>query len=99
MHFCSLSKSRKLHGVDHNGLSIESPEYGIVNYNEWINNVSRYLASLLSLLPLLAHYVQKYEIICFMRDLRMALNLNAFDRRLKPVNEIIRITFPFSLFH
>lgn len=43
MHFCSLSKSRKLHGVAHNGLSLESPEYGIVNYNEWIDSVSRYL--------------------------------------------------------
>lgn len=44
MHFCSFSKSRKLHGVDHNGLSIEPPEYGIVNYNDWINSVSRYLS-------------------------------------------------------
>ncbi|CRK99821.1 CLUMA_CG013129, isoform A [Clunio marinus] len=39
--YMSLSKPRKLHGVDRNGLSIESPEYGIVNYNEWIDNVSR----------------------------------------------------------
>lgn len=54
MHFCSLSKPRKLHGVDHNGLSLESPEYGIVNYNEWINSnsVSRYLSFSLAPYPL-----------------------------------------------
>lgn len=41
MHFYSLP--RKLHGVDRNGLSLESPEYGIINYNHWIDSVSRYL--------------------------------------------------------
>lgn len=41
--FCSFSNSRKPHGVGHNGLSLETPEYGIVNYNEWMDNVSRYL--------------------------------------------------------
>lgn len=41
MHFDSLP--RKLHGVDRNGLSLESPEYGIINYNHWIDSVSRYL--------------------------------------------------------
>lgn len=41
MHFYSLP--RKLHGVDRNGLSLETPEYGIINYNHWIDSVSRYL--------------------------------------------------------
>jgi hypothetical protein len=54
MHFCSLSKPRKLHGVASNGLSLETPEYGIVNYNEWINSnsVSRYLSFSLAPYPL-----------------------------------------------
>lgn len=57
--FRSISKSRKLHGVDINGLSLETPEYGIVNYNEWINSTSRYL--FLYFHSLLTHAVQSFE--------------------------------------
>lgn len=46
LHFCSFAKPRKLHGVDHNGRSLETPEFGIVNYIEWMDNVSRYLLDL-----------------------------------------------------
>jgi hypothetical protein len=75
MHFCSLSKPRKLHGVGHNGLSREPPEYGILNYNEWINNVSRYLSfSLsLSLAPLSSSIL---NLFVAMRN--SGINLNAF---------------------
>jgi hypothetical protein len=40
----SKYKQRKLHGVDENGLSIESPVYGIINYSEWIDVTLRYLS-------------------------------------------------------
>lgn len=86
MHFCSLSKSRTLHGVDHNGLSLEYPEYGIVNYNEWIDNVSRYLFLYFHSI-LLTHSVQRRTV-------------KAFIVVPQPVKTFYScITFPFSLIH